>query len=337
MMRCGNVGAERIVVFRALRLGDMLCAVPALRVLRRNFPEAMIDLIGLPETASFAYQYSAYVDRLRTFPGFPGLPERPVDIGDLPRFVEEMQRESYDLALQLHGNGVLTNSIVSLFGAKQTAGFYQPGSYCPDPKFFLIYPEGEHEIRRCLELMRFLGFDLDSENIHLPLASEDYQAADELLREFGLTRGWYVCIHPGASVEERRWSAEHFAAVARTLIGCGENVLLTGTAAERALCEVINEGAQHRAYDLSGRTGLGCLAALLQGAKLLVCNDTAVSHIATALDVPSVVVFSSSDPQRWAPLDRRRHAVIKAGDQQGASDVIAAALSLLRTEVRHVG
>ena len=158
-MSISRLGEPRpaLAILRALQLGDLLCAVPALRALRHALPRADIVLIGLPWARGFADRYRQYLDGFREFPGYPGLPEQTPRLERFASFLDRLQKERFDLVLQLHGSGTITNPLAVLFGARSTAGFYVPGQYCPDPDRFLPYPEDGLETDRLLGLLAFLG------------------------------------------------------------------------------------------------------------------------------------------------------------------------------------
>jgi ADP-heptose:LPS heptosyltransferase len=327
--RMGLPPPRRVVVFRALQLGDMLCAVPALRALRAALPGSEVVLVGLPWAREFARRFGHLVDGFREFPGYPGLPEVPCAARRVPAFLAGLQAEGFDLAVQLHGSGVVSNPLVALFGARRVAGFYVPGQFCPDPETFLPYPDAGLEVRRLLKLTTFLGAPPAGEGLEFPLFEEDYRALSAIGGADSLRPGAYVCVHPGASVPQRRWPAGRFAAVARALAGRGLGVVLTGTAGEAHLTAEVARALPGGALDLAGRTGLGALGALLRGARLLVCNDTGVSHLAAALRLPSVVISTGSNPERWAPADGRLHRVLAHPRGVSPAEVIARAEDLL--------
>jgi ADP-heptose:LPS heptosyltransferase len=300
-----------IAIFRALQLGDLLCVVPALRALRVAAPQARITLIGLPWAGSFAARFARYIDDYLMFPGFPGLPETPPRIESIPSFFAAAQAARFDLALQMHGSGMLSNPLLAALGAARNAGYTIEGQYCPDPALFAPWKDGEHEVLRYLRLMEFLGMPSQGEALEFPLHEADFQS----LAASGVALpppASYVCIHPGAQLPSRRWSPQRFAQVADSLARQGWRIILTGTAAEREIIDAVMRAMHAPALDMSGRTDLGALAALIAGARLVVCNDTGISHIAAAVATPSVVICSGADPQRWAPLNRQRHHVLYA-------------------------
>src|ERR1700709_1398809 len=96
---------NKIIVFRALQLGDMLCFIPAMRALRKAYPYAHIVLAGLPWAKSFAERFNNYFNEFIWFPGYPGLPEQVLNPVEFSKFLATVQGQQFDLALQMQGNG----------------------------------------------------------------------------------------------------------------------------------------------------------------------------------------------------------------------------------------
>jgi ADP-heptose:LPS heptosyltransferase len=302
-------GAYKVAVFRALQLGDMLCVVPALRALRAAMPQAHITLIGLPWARQFGRRFNRYIDACLDFPGFPGLPETAPVLEAIPRFIATAQRERFDLLLQMHGSGTLSNPLCAAFGARRIAGFYRRNQYCPEVSSFLPWSEQEHEILRYLRLMDFLGIAACDPQLEFPLFKCDFDALQEDVRTVRAP-ATYACIHPGARLPSRRWPPHRFAEIADRLAVAGLQVIVTGTMQEADVTRAVLSAMRMPAIDLTGKTELGALAALLADARLLICNDTGVSHIAAAVRAPSIVICSGADPLRWAPLDTGLHRVL---------------------------
>lgn len=300
---------HRIGVFRALMLGDVLCAVPTLRALRQAYPHARLTFIGLPWARELALRLPQ-VDDFLTFPGFPGLPETVPQLQALPQFLKDAQQRRFDLLVQLHGSGELSNSIAACCGASHLAGFFAEGRYCPEPALFAPWPQAGHEIERLQRVLDALGLPRAGSELEFPLREADRVGLALVWPEGRAPQGGYVCLHPGAQLHSRRWPARRFAAVADRLVEQGWAVVLTGTAGERPIGDELQAAMHLRCIDMIGRTTLWELGALMEGAALLVCNDTSVSHIAAAFGTPSVVVSCGAEVSRWAPLDHARHRVL---------------------------
>ncbi|MES2887194.1 MAG: glycosyltransferase family 9 protein [Pseudomonadota bacterium] len=302
---------ERIVVFRALALGDLLCATPALRALHAGFPNADITLVGLPGSGALT-QRLPYVHEMLSFPGYPGLPESTGDLRELPDFLAHVQTRRFDLAVQLHGSGEIVNPLVAAFGARRMAGFDDGRTWSPPQhaQWMVRWPEHGHEIERLLALTDGMGLPRKGTHLDFPLQPADREALNQLWPGAQGSPKPYVCVHPGSQLPSRRWPLERFAAVGDALVAAGYTVVLTGTAPEAPLVNSVAHQMQHKAVNLVGLTDLWTLGALIEKAHSVVCNDTGVSHIAAALRRPSVVINSGGEVERWRPLDTERHQVL---------------------------
>jgi ADP-heptose:LPS heptosyltransferase len=310
-----RLAPSSVAVFRALHLGDMLCAVPALRSLRGALPEAHIVLVGLPWAQQFARRFHGYVDEFIPFPGHPLLPEQPVRREALSAFYTDMCARGFGLAIQLHGNGDVGNEIVSGFGARTMAGFCRGDAIVRDKTVLFPYPEVGTEPERLLGLVTRLGAAPAGVHLEFPLSRTDEAELEAELANSGvdgpLAQNGYFCIHPGARTRDKCWPPGHFAEVADQLADeFGLQAVLTGSDKEADLTAAVAARMRHKPVDTAGPMSLGAMARLMRDARLLLCNDTGVSHIAAGLHVKSVVVFSKADIARWAPLDRLTHRCI---------------------------
>lgn len=330
---------RRIAVFRALGLGDLLCATPALRALRRRFPEAHISLVGQAWAQDLVDRLDS-IDGFIAFPGHPALPEPGPAPQAWPAFCEAMRARQLDLVVQLHGSGRLTNGLVTQWGARRVAAFHEPDLPPPDPLLAVPWPTHGSEAHRLMKLIDVLGDEARTETrtetqtpmrqdplarwrLDFPLTPADHAAALQLLRTHGLQDDErYVCIHLGSQLPSRRWPLARFAEVAHALAEQGHRLVLTGVPSERALGEALratldadmDTAGRPACIDLIGQTTLWSLGALIRDAALLVCNDTGVSHVAAAVGTPSVVISCGADVSRWAPMDAARHRVLWADE-----------------------
>ena len=327
---------ERICVFRALKLGDMVCATPALRALRGRYPDAHITLIGLPWARDFAQRLSPWIDAFEPFPGHPDLPEQPCHThAPFAAWAQGMREQRFDLAVQMHGSGRTSNRLVEALGARLTVGFLPEHDALNSPgdgRLYWPYPDGLHEIHRCLSLVKQLGGDDRDDEVFFPLDEYDDAELNRHPDLAALVPGQFFCLHPGAREASKRWAPEHFAAVGDALACNGWRAVITGDASEHELAAEVQARMRTPAINAARSLSVGALAALLSRSRLLVSNDTGVAHIAAALRLPSVVVFFATDPARWAPLDRLRHRCVvpPAGERSvGPAAVVEAALPLL--------
>jgi ADP-heptose:LPS heptosyltransferase len=318
-----DASVSRIGIFQALNLGDLLCATPALRAIRGHFSAAEVVLIGRPWARELVTRLPS-IDRVISFPGYPGIAESPKQSGETQDIWPP-----FDLAIQMHGSGSVSNGFVASLGATRSLGY----GAASDKRLTVVceWREEEPEPVRWLRLVSALGVQADGLHLDFPLTRDEQQQAASLI---GAPDDRPVIgLHVGASDPTRRWPPEAFAALADRLISqCNARIVLTGVESERPLTTQVQAAMHAPATDLAGRTTIGQFGAVIAALDLLVTNDTGASHVAAATGTPSVVLFGPTDPRRWAPLDLVFHHVVNARDQfPGLSG--AAALQALTPDV----
>jgi ADP-heptose:LPS heptosyltransferase len=304
-----RLAVRKLAIVRALHLGDLLVAVPAFRAIRQAFPAAEITLIGLPWSAELVRRFGVYLDRWREFPGYPGMVEVDVDEERTERFLAEEQRYRYDLVLQLHGDGRISNRFALALQGKRTVGFFV--GFPPDGLWLgAPYPDGMNEIERNLTLVRLLGIPGDDARLEFPALPEDEKGLLSALSTEVIAAWPVVGLHPGARPPARRWPAKYFSDVGDALAKrFGATVVITGGPGEGPLADAVARTMASPAINLAERTTVGGLAALLRRIDLFISNDTGPAHIAVALDRPSISIFGPADRARWAPLEQNRHRI----------------------------
>jgi ADP-heptose:LPS heptosyltransferase len=290
---------RKVVLLRASRIGDFLCAAPALRALRHALPAAEICMITLPMLQDLT-ERSPYLDRYIPFPGYPGLAEQFFDARRALQFFKEMQDEQFDLAIQMQGSGVNTNPFMLMLGARATAGFIRPDDTPGLLDAALPFPEMQHEIRRVLALTTFLGAPAQGEELVFPLRPQDLTEAEAILKHVPRP---LIALHPSARDLTRRWPLARFAAAGNLLQQChGGTVLIIGDAEAQDPGAEVEQKLEVPCLNLVGKTSLVVLGGILKLLSVLLTNDTGPAHIAYALRTPTVTIFGGGSPQLNGPL-----------------------------------
>jgi ADP-heptose:LPS heptosyltransferase len=311
---------RKIAVLRPGRIGDYLCATPAVRALRRAVPGAELHYVALPLVRDLV-ERNPCVDRFVAFPGFPYIAEQFFRPRPALRWLGAMQDEEYDLVVQLYGSGVYANPIALLMGGRYCAGFVRSADD-PHPLDAAIpLPTDGPEVDRALALVHHLGAAGAGRRYDLELTAADRASAARLLNP--LPRP-VIGLHSGARDGERAVDVAAFAAAAR-LLG-GSTVLLGG-----AMGQVADSGPARDeppaggGLDLAGTLPLGVSAAVIAGLDLLLTTDSGPAHLAYAVGTPSVTVFVASDPARWGPPVPGPHAVLDCRGRPVTAEALAAA------------
>ncbi len=291
---------RRVLVRGPNWVGDAVLATPVLTNLRQALPQGEMTLLVRPSVAGLFRGHPA-VDSVL----LDEVEGRHRGVGGRLRLARDLARARFDLALLLP-NSFDVAAVAFLARIPHRVG------YATDGRGFLLTfpvprpPRGtpRHQADAYLDLLRPLGWDAGARDLSLPLTAAAEERVQTLLQEAGITReAAVVALTPGSVYgSAKRWPAERFAEVADRLISrYGVAVVIVGSAGERDVAAAVTATARFPLLDLTGRTTLEELVALVARCRLLVTNDTGAMHIAAALGTPVVALFGPTDPATTGP------------------------------------
>jgi heptosyltransferase II len=291
-------------------VGDAIMALPALRAVRRKFAGAHIAIVARPYVADI-YRGQDVCDELIAYD--PRGAEK--GLSGRERLASRLREGKFDAALLLQ-NAFDAAWLAWRARIPERIGYARDGRGILLTKSIAVPKAGEipaHEQFYYLELVRRAGWaervDGESE-ISLTVSRESGDAAEEKLIAAGVQSRTEsagrlrVAIGAGASYGSAKcWLPERFAEVANRLMSESDaEIILFGTASETAVSNAIVAGMKRKPIDLTGKTTIAELPALLSRCQLFIGNDSGAMHVASAVGLPVVAIFGPTDPFGTAPV-----------------------------------
>lgn len=306
MIDWGNI--RRVLVVRLRSIGDTVLSTPSLIALRKALPNARIDVL-LEDWVAPVLDGFEEIDSVIKL-NRSGLSSK-VDIA------LTIRRASYDVAFNLHG-GTTATFLVWASGAKYRIAFREV-------RYNFLYTHllssaadfwgkpVNHSAEQQLALLGFVGIDvIDRPKTRLVVTE---QAKKSLLSRLSHINGFKLAnkialIHPGASLETKRWGTEKFAYISDFLYHKGFQVIAVASKSESNILMHLRNLVKKPIYTLDDLS-LPEITALAEMSSIFVGNDSGIAHIAAAVKTPSIVIFGSSNVKHWHPWTDAPNRVVK--------------------------
>lgn len=284
-----------ILVLTREHIGDLVCTTPALRSLRRLYPEAHI-VVEVGERAACVLENNPHINEIILRPDHQGL------LGKA-RFVRLLRRRRFDLGVILDDS---TDMILYLHLGRvaRRVGLVRKKRFANLLTDRVAFDPLQHEmIDNFRNVVGFLGADVSDTQPEVFPSAEDVAAVDALFAEKGLgPENTLIALNPGASAPSNRWLPDRFAGVGNMLADRpGARILLLGSADDAPIVATIMGGMETEPIVLTGELSVLQLAEVLRRCALLITNDTGPMHLACAVRTPVVAIFGPAVPHESGP------------------------------------
>jgi heptosyltransferase-1 len=303
-----------ILIIKPSSLGDVVQALPVLKSLQHEYPDARIDWLVNDELADILLE-NPYLHAVHRWDRTSW--RKPQCLFNALRnaagAVRELRRAKYDVVIDLQG--LLRSALLAfLSGGKTVVGFADGREMAP--AFYRKKVEAPtDEMHSVDRYVSAVGGDIVAEKeFSIRFSAEEVQGAEALLHQvqYGSDKPLALFV-PSARWPTKRWPPESFAALAERVVGKEvAQVGVVGSGGDRVLTERIASLAECHVMDFSGRTTLKELAYLMSKADVVVGNDSGPMHLAAAVGSPVVALYGPTSALRTGPYGRN-HTVLTSG------------------------
>ncbi len=281
---------EKILIIQTAFIGDVVLVSPLIRASNDLLPPASIDALVIPSAAN-SLEKNPALHRLILY----DKRGRDAGVRSLLALAGRLRRERYDLVLVPH------RSLRSAFLAWWTRAALRVGFTTSSAAFLfthrVVYNRKRHEVERNLALLGALGQEPGLVPPEIFPDEADHLAVDRMLASLGGTTGALIAIAPGSIWATKRWPAESYRRLAEMVLASGWRLVWIGSRGDRTLCTEISDGLSGFWVNSAGELSLRQSAELIGRAEVLVSNDSAPLHLASAMGTAAVALFGPTIPE----------------------------------------
>ena len=313
---------KKILIINPFGIGDVLFTTPVIHTLKDTFFGVKIGYL-CNSRGQAVLENNPYIDYIFVYEKdeFEALRKKSnfAWLKKIIGLLNRIKKEHFDLALDFSLNTQF--GFFSWFaGIKERAGFdFKKRGAFLTRKIRLSGYSDKHIVEYYAKLLKSLGVELKYRKLELYPKKEDIDKAEEILTRAGISQSNLVGIIPGAGrswgkdAYLKHWPPEKFAQLADKIIENHQaKITIMGDFIETEIAQRIIKNMRHEALDLSGKTTIGELSALLSKMKLVITNDGGPLHMAVALGIKTVSIFGPVDERVYGPYPPSQdHIVIK--------------------------
>ncbi|MBO0778661.1 MAG: lipopolysaccharide heptosyltransferase II [Ktedonobacteraceae bacterium] len=307
---------RRILVIRLDLIGDLVMSLPVVRTLKRTYPDAQIDLLATPGSASILAGADPDLREVITYD--PNIWRRPTALlrprnwREARALRQRLRANHYDLAVSVFGPWAAILAVLS--GAPRRVGYGAEGypGFMTDSAPGRHWQPGEHlhEIDYDLLLASMAGATIQPEDrsLRLYVSTQAQQEIEALLLQEGFRpdRPLIACHVTSNNGQSKRWPIPYWSTLIDRLIQEDDaNIVLTGAPVDLSIIKAVLDRVQARSsspINMAGKTSLAQLAALLQRTNLLITGDSGPMHIAAAVGTALIAIHGPTDPAHSGPI-----------------------------------